>query len=283
MPTIVVSGNTVTVDGTAYRILEIGGQSGDISTSERKHRLKYDGSKVGGGWPSVVQLYQAVLAYAPSSFDGCAANAIDWSEDEGTDHLLFNVDYTTAPPEATLRWGFDTSGGTIRVTSSRGTTSYPASGRTAPDFKGAIGVRNGEPEGVDVIVPALKLTATYKFPKDTVNIAYIKTLAGLTGGTNNDEFYTFAAGELLFLGASGEVVPGQPTEITYNFAASANVTGLSLGSEITSISKLGHQYLWVAFEGTADSSAKKLVQRPLAAYVETLYKEIDFEDLAIGT
>ncbi len=284
---VTVTGNDVDLGtGVIIRVRELAGITGDLNKASKTHKSIYDAWRINGSFPSVVDFYTAVLAIAPATFDGLAANSIEYREEPGTDHMEFSIGYNSDPPESTLRWSFDTSGGTIKMTTSKATSRYAPSGRTAPDFKGAIGVKNtgkdAEPEGVDVVIPGLKLTAVYKWPKNTVDFAYMKRLAGLTGKTNNNPFYTFAQGELLFLGATGELVPNIPTEVTYNFLASSNATGLTIG-DVLGIAKKGHEYLWVTFEASEDTSAKKLVQRPLGVYVERVYDEADYSTMDIGT
>jgi hypothetical protein len=197
--------------------------------------------------------------------------------DEEAELWTWKADYNYKPPEATLRWGFDTAGGSIRVTHSKGTNRFP---NTGPDFNGAIQVQNGEPQGADLVIPALKLTATYRWPKNTVTTTYVNALASLSGTTNSSGFHGYAAGELLFLGASGEIVPNIPTEITYQFAASANATGLSIGA-ISGIAKKGHELLWVLFEDDEDTTAKRLTKKPLCAYVERVYTEASWGAMGI--
>ena len=46
--------------------------------------------------------------------------------------------------------------------------------------------------------------------------------------------------------------------------------------------KKGWQYLWVRHEDTEDAAAKRIVKRPVAAYVEKLYEDGDFAGLGIG-
>ena len=267
----------------AIQVQAMGGRSGSISTDKEQHILRFD------AWDdtsrfntNIAELYQTVTAFAPPTFLGLAPTDVSWDEGE-EGHTEFEITYASnEPPEATLRVGFDTTGGQVRVRTSRSTSSFPASGRTAPDFKGAVEVSDGEPQGVDVVIPALKLTFTYKWPKGVVTVNDTKFIAGLTGSVNDASWYGFAAGELLFLGATGEIDLVTPTEIQYSFAASANAT-LSIGSWITGIAKQGHQHLWVLFEDTEDTSAKKRVKRPLAAYVETLYGTADFSTLGIGS
>ena len=283
----VVTGNNVLVtSGATLHIKELCGSTGGLDTAQQTHTKIFDVSRAARAALSVTDMYEAILAYVPSTFEGMRLNSLGYREDDDTAHWLWTADYNLSVPEAQLRWGFDMSGGTVRMYTSKNTTSYPAATRTAPDFQGAIGVKSTgndtEPEGVDVVTPVLKLTATYRHPKNTIDLAYVNAVAGLSGRTNNAAFYGYAAGELLFLGCVGELIPNIPTEIRYEFAASKNVTGLSIGA-IAGIAKKGHDYLWVAFEPDQDTAAKKLVQRPLAAYVERVYDQADFADLDIGT
>ena len=71
-------------------------------------------------------------------------------------------------------------------------------------------------------------------------------------------------------------------EISFRFAASPNVTGLTIG-EMTGIDKKGWEYLWVRYADAEDATAKALVKLPIAAYVEKVYEEGDFSQLGIGT
>lgn len=204
--------------------------------------------------------------------------SLERSFDDDSERWLWAAKYSYRPPEATLRWGFNTSGGSVRVTHSKNTTRYPGTG---PNFQGAIAVQSGgEPQGTDIVIPALKLTATYRWPKNTVTTTYVNALASLSGCVNSAAVDVYAAGELLFLGASGEITPGLPTEIVYEFAASANATGLTIGG-ISSIAKKGHEYLWVLWEDDEDTTAKRLVKKPLCVYVERVYTEASFATLGI--
>lgn len=265
------------------KVKAMGGRTGSVDSSKEQHVLLFDAWDTDTRWPAIADLYAAVTATAPTTFSGLAPTGVTWDEDDDTGHTTFNVTYgSDEPPESLLRVGFDTTGGNVRIRTSQATTSYPVASRTAPDYKGAIEVANGEPQGIDVVIPALKLVFTYKWPKGVLSINDAKSIAGITGRTNSGLWYGFAQGELLFLGASATIDPLTPTEVQYNFAASANAT-LAVGTIITGIAKKGHQHLWVAFEDTEDSSAKKLIPRPLAAYVETVYLETDFTVLGIGS
>lgn len=262
----------------------LGGQSGNVNTDKAEHVLVYDAWDDSTRFPYLPTLYANVVAFAPPTFEGLSPTGVSYDEpDDGSGHVTFSITYGSGEPaEGILRIGFDTTGGSVRMRTSLSTTSYPTSGRTAPDFKGAVEVSGGEPQGVDVTLPALRLSFRYKWPKGVIQLADVRTWARATGKTNSAGFYGFNAGELLFLGCGGEIDPATQTDVTYNFAASENAT-LSIGSWITGIIKQGHQHLWVAFEDYEDTSAKKRIQRPLAAYVETLYRSEDFSIFGIGS
>lgn len=182
-------------------------------------------------------------------------------------------------------FSFDTGGGTQHITQSLETVGrFPASGQTAPDFKGAIGVTPDAVEGVDITVPVYQFAETHYKHDSDVTGAYKGVLFDLTGKINGDSFKGFAPGVVLFLGASGSkrVQLGQDAdwEITFRFAASPNVTGLSVGG-ISGISKKGWEYLWIRYADHADPLAKALVKRPIAAYVERVYEQGNFAALGL--
>ena len=180
------------------------------------------------------------------------------------------------------QYSFDTGGGTQHVTQSIANVGkYAATGFTAPDFMGAIGVTDDRVEGTDITVPVFNFTETHYIEKALVTGTYKLALFNLTGKVNGSGFKGFAKGEVLFLGASGSKRGLDDWEITFRFAASPNVVGLSLGS-ITGISKEGWQYLWVRFIDDEDPTAKALIKRPVSAYVEQVYSYGDFSNLGIG-
>ena len=187
------------------------------------------------------------------------------------------------PPETgDSSYQFDTGGGTQHITQSLQTVGrYAPSGKTAPDFQGAIGVTHDNVEGVDITVPVYNFSETHYIASSLVTGAYKATLFYLTGKVNNAAFRGFAAGEVLFLGASGSKRGEEDWEITFKFAASPNVTNLTIG-EITGVSKKGWEYLWVRYADDEDTAAKVLVKKPIAVYVEQVYPYGNFSGLGIG-
>ncbi len=174
---------------------------------------------------------------------------------------------------------FDTSGGTVHVTQSFGTNRF---GILAPDFQGAIGVSEDRVEGVDITIPAYKFSETHFIPRIFVSTSYKNTLFQLTGKVNNTSFKNFAAGEVLFLGSTGQRRGREDFEITYNFAASPNIGSIVFTPTIEVLNKEGWDYVWLYYADEVDTTAHRLVRRPRAAYVEQVYQRGDLGLLGLG-
>jgi hypothetical protein len=178
-----------------------------------------------------------------------------------------------------------TTGGTAKILVSKATIAkYAPSGETALDFKQSIGVtREGEVQGVEIVVPAMKFTIDYTQPKAVITVNYSKLLEDLTGTVNNSTFFGRPAGEVLFLGADfSQGIKSDPT-CSYQFLRLPNIAGATIG-DLTGIAKLGHEYLWIYFEEQPDPAAKnRPAKRPKYAYVERVYDLTDFSSLGIGT
>jgi len=178
------------------------------------------------------------------------------------------------------RISFDTTGGTAHVTTANAQTAY---GADPPDHivdnKVVNVTEDNKVQGVDVPIPALKFSVTYRQPTATITQAYIVTLARMVGKVNDGTFYGFAAGEVLFLGAKGQQGTNTDPEITYDFLASENVTGLQIG-DITGIAKKGHEYLWCMWRDAVDEN--EMVPFARNVFVAELHDEADFDNLGIG-
>ena len=194
-------------------------------------------------------------------------------------------DDPSVDPEAeeTSSFAFDTGGGTMHRNQSLKTVSKVPN--DAPDFNGAIEVDNeGNVNGVDVTMPVLNFTETHTMAGSRVTTSYKKSVAALTGTVNRSSFRGFAAGEVLFLGASGTKrsrKASAPWEITFRFAVSPNQSSLSVGKLKVS-NKKGWDYLWVRYADKVSDSKKNVIKEPVAAYVEQVYPEGDFGNLGLG-
>ena len=212
---------------------------------------------------------------APALFDGLDADNYTL-DPQGGGVWLANVNYKIRNQSSE---SFDTTGGTVHVTQSFGTNRF---GPLAPDFHGAIGVSDDRVDGVDITIPAYKFSETHYIPRIFVSTSYKNTLFQLTGKVNNSSFKSFAPGEVLFLGSTGQRRGREDFEITYNFAASPNIGSIVFTPTIEVINKEGWDYMWLYYADEVDNTAYRIVRRPKAAYVERVYPRADLGLLGLS-
>lgn len=173
---------------------------------------------------------------------------------------------------------FDTTGGTVTIKASLETRArYKAVGEAdAPDLKGAIDWDGETVNGTEIVIPALKLNVSFRHPAGIITLAQIKNLARNTGKVNSANFLTFAPGEVLFLGATGEQGSESETTINYQFACSENLQNKIIGN-ITVVEKRGWDVSWIRFKPNTD--ANKPVTQPQYIYIERVYEEVNLAAL----
>jgi hypothetical protein len=203
----------------------------------------------------------------------------------------------TPQQPADSTFSFETGGATRHMTQSLETVSAMAAAvgsgeeAEAPDFKRAIGVERDESgnttiAGVDVVSPQFQFRETHYFTDSEVSSAFKVALADLTGRVNDAAFKGFAAGEVLFLGASGQRSGDDANDlwqITFSFAVQRNRTDVSVSEDIVLADVGGWDYVWVLYGSAEDAAAKTTVRKPTASYVERVYESGDFGTLQIGT
>jgi hypothetical protein len=220
----------------------------------------------------------AALASTPLLYAGLPRKSIELSERINQDTWKVIVRYE--PPESSggtqpeAVTSFDTGGGTQHITQ-----SIETKGRYGPSASeqlgGAIGYDGENVAGVDITVPVWNWQETHY-------LAFANSPAyyNLTGKVNSDGFRGFAAGEVLFLGASGTKRGDGLWEITFKFAASPNKTDIAVGA-ITGIAKKGWEYMWVQYGEDVDTTVKVRIKKPIAVYIEKVYEEGNFGALGI--
>lgn len=196
---------------------------------------------------------------------------------------------------------FDTTGATERVyqawTDSPNATAYQSvftqdnAGGLSPDYwdtKGALNVNENSVQGADITVPAFQFSETWSIPSEFLfgrtpaspQKPYIKTLYELTGTVNEKPWRIFEKGELLFLGARGDVQPGAAmVPVTFSFSARANRSNFTVGT-ISVTEKAGWDLLWVEYAAMEDQS--KILRFPKVVFVDRLYPRVNFDQLQIG-
>jgi len=176
---------------------------------------------------------------------------------------------------------FDTGGGSQHITQSLATVRrYSRPGHVAANFMGAVGVTKDSVEGVDITVPVYNFSEVHYKNRGFVDDSYKAALFALTGSVNNKKFRSFAAGEVLFLGASGTKRGSDDWELMFRFAASPNMTDIIIGN-IGGIVKKGWEYLWVQYVDEEDTDAHSLIKRPLSVHIEQVYPYKNFDQLRI--
>lgn len=262
----------------AFRFDEMpgsGNQTEDPPTEERKYYAvgSVDQSFVmnfaQGATPSMVATPMGVLYRQDIKLDWTAA-----------DYCVVTVPYGKRD-KGSYNIHFSTTGGTVHITSSRSTVASYGVG--APNMKQTIGVNEDDVDGCDIAVPALKITVSFKHPQGIITMQRVKQLARNTAYVNSDEFLTFAAGEVLFLGADGEWGPQTETSIKYEFAMAENAEDGAAGDkrltigDIANIVKQGHDYAWIRYADEVD--AGRPVKHAKHVYVERVYVRTAFQPL----
>lgn len=225
---------------------------------------------------------------------------------QGDDSWTVSVSYEKSGADDPTQIGplkkmrsFDTSGGTQTVTQCRGgalgervydSTGFLVAG---PSMKGAVNVDDRGVNGVDIVVPQFTWTESYEVPSKYVTNTYVRAMHLLTGSVNDEPFRSFAKGEVLFLGMTGQhewdAQKGDgPWALSYKFVASPN-RGPDLGGlpaeaigNITTYNKYGHDYLWVRYASVDDAANNLLLRQPLNVYVNKVYPDGDFSKIGIG-
>ena len=231
---------------------------------------------------------QAIINQAVATslfqFENLPLTTMTWKLFTGPDAWEFTVNYALQPLIQVGQYtiSMDTTGATTKQTEAFAQTVFPAPGKTPRQFATTINVQDDKPEGIDRVIPSLKLDINAKIASRFLAspIAYAALVASMTGSMNGTSFLGFAPGELLFMGASGQIVGENPT-LTYTFEASANLTGVTIGP-VSGISKWGHDFLWFDYIVKKDSSSNLQISEPRAAYVARVYGTADFSLLGIG-
>jgi hypothetical protein len=186
-----------------------------------------------------------------------------------------------------VSWSFEIGSETLHITQAvEHIASYAPDGETAPDHKGAIGVRRDGSgvtvDGTDIIVPVFTWEETHYVAYETVaSHSYIETLEQRVATMNSGAFRIWESYELLLLGVSGAKRGEEPVALTFRFASSRTESNIAVGDDITVAEKKGHDYLWIEYQQEDDDVSKTLTSRPLAAHVERVYDATDWSSLGL--
>ena len=259
-----------------------GSQSEDNATGNRRFLVR--------GSSDPLECRTVLIGFAANlslfAYDGLGMKTLSWNlyPEGGPDAWEFIADYDFTPEPGEYVVSIDTTGATVNVQEAFAQTKFDAANFTAIDYGTSINVdAQGNPQGVEKVIPSLKLNikATIKKANFASALGYARVIAGLTGKVNDEPFLTFPKGELLFLGATGDIITDENPTLDFSFEASVNITNQTIGS-ITGINKLGWEYIWFDFAQKQDTTTKLKKTIARGAYVSEIYEFADFSGLFIG-
>ena len=258
----------------------------------------------GSNDPSALKAYLIANSVVPRPYyDGLIYKYLKW-EQHGPELYRFGAHYVEPRKSdesndqldvGEYRTSFDTQGGMLRLYwTPDHTNTVKSYGRPTPfappaDYGGAIDVKRGtnghpEPQGAERVVPVLKFTIHYRRSRDLTEAAwfsFMKSVASITGSTNNATFKTFAPRSVLFLGGTGQQGIESDPVVDFHFAVGPNLAGL-IYDTITGVSKDAHDFIWLDYEPTIDTTADVVRPSPIGVYVHQLYSPADLAGV-LGT
>jgi hypothetical protein len=275
------------------QVIEQNGRTLSGSAHERRYLVT--------GTMNVSDARTAVLAEAEASFGTFKRDEVRVEELKGqVGAWLAEVSYVkpeAAPPEGGEQWfSFTSRVETVRITRSRDTVgTFAPAGETPANYKRLINVTpGGDVDGVDVHVPVFSFTVTkYMEPSVGADANYLRAITDTLTTVNAEPFAVrtamdetgssliFQPHEVLLIGATASRRGTQPWEFVFEFAGSPNLQDLDIDT-IAGITKRGWDFLWIRYEQFADDEHKVMLRKPIAAYVESVYREGDFSRLRIA-
>lgn len=234
-----------------------------------------------------------------------AADQIGYANDIRYDHwasgvYLFVVTYLTQAefwPTGLTAFAFSTTGGTQHITRSLvPSTNYYLGDTTGyTDGDGLLNVdEDGKVRGIDRDVAGFDFQITIY--DENPSSAYVLLLQALTDTVSSTVFtatidgitFTFPIGTVRFKGASGARRGYGDMEVTLNFTATRNLTGLVIGAGANlvgpgaGINKKGQDYLEVQYGPYTDPHYPRITQRPVAVSTNQIYEYENWTGLIPG-
>ncbi|MGD9126795.1 MAG: hypothetical protein PVH19_05390 [Planctomycetia bacterium] len=224
----------------------------------------------------------AALNFAPGTYAGMYYEDHQYdSVNDETHRIEIQYSVNGSASENRSTWRYATNGGTTRIKQALlNVGNYAPDGQTPPNFYGAIGVTPNGIEGVDVVSPNCSYSESHYKILGVFTAAYANTLALMTGTVNNAPFRAWAAGEVLFAGATMQSQDRNGVTIEYDFLLSPNATNITNGN-ITVPAKYGWDYLWYTYYTGFDDTTGCLVEMPRSAHLDRVYPFTDFGALLI--
>jgi hypothetical protein len=168
--------------------------------------------------------------------------------------------------------------------------AFPA--RTPRDlFYGAINVEKDSKgrlkvSGVDDEEQQLEIQASFKVPMPNDPFAFARALVNTANHTNQNVWYGFQPGEILFRGATLKGRLLEKWQMQYDFATSPNVAFVVEFKDDGPVNcfKRGFDYFWLHYESVVEDrgGGKLIIPKPVYAFSHRMKQEADFRILGIG-
>jgi len=256
---------------------------------------------------------EALAGVAPASFRGlyrgeCEVSDLFVDEDNPEESIMEAVvpyqplgktkSESYEPPVAgDVVESFDMTSGTEHLTQSIRTLGRylrsDAPVEKALDCQGGIKWNGQECEGVDMEFGIFAWPERWYIADADMTWAYKRAIARCYKRINKHSFRGWLPADVLLYGARGSKRVQGDWELTFEFHAiqtetNIRIPGLPEGAEeddtphILIPVKRGWDYVWLRKEPKEDTAAGKLGEVPVEAYLEQLYKMVDFDQLHIG-
>jgi hypothetical protein len=194
----------------------------------------------------------------------------------------FAVGYASQPPAAVdeEEYEFSVSAQTEKIYQSIATTAFNPSGKSTPNFGGAIGLATGEPQGVEPLSAFSTFSITKHWALSAIDLTYQGIIESLVGSVCSDALFKGrAAGTVRFMGASGRR-QGDKFPISYQFGFRPNVSAFTVDA-ITVTSANGWDIIDPYYEFNEDATAKKVTRRARCVYVHQIHPLAAWAALAL--
>lgn len=158
-------------------------------------------------------------------------------------------------------------------------THYPAD---ASGVGNMIGVNGDKIDGVDIYVPKISYKETKTVSK--LSSAYINAIYNCSACVNERAWKNWAAGEVLFLGATAKRRGRYGVwNLDFSFAIEKNVAQvINTVSGDQNVTKAGWDYLWIE-QATKSDDGATVVHIAKAVHVARVYPRADFSTLGLST
>lgn len=142
--------------------------------------------------------------------------------------------------------------------------------------------KDGEPQGIDILVPVSNFTIRYAAPTGRVTEAYRRQVEDLVGKVNSDTYLGRPPGSLLFTGVNGQERLDGSWDLSFSLRYRENVTAVEPivfgtgDNAVTITEKDGWDALWVQTYSYLEPTTQKIERYPEVAFVHKVYPRANF-------